>query len=164
MGFSSKDVGVCCHSLLQRIFPNQGLNLVLHIAGRFFTIWASSSEGRITAQGMVLVFVLGRRAVVKRSLTCFLCPGRADRDPWQHSWLRPGRCLQAAGSHVCAERDPAALPGFLLLQSALLSAHFGERRSGTSKEKVTVLYSYTSSASPTCSAPFSQSIKDISKI
>ena len=164
MGFSGKDVGVCCHSLLQRVFPNQGLNLVLHIAGRFFTIWASSSDGRVTAQRMVLVFVLGRRAVVKRSLTCFLCAGRADRDPWQHSRLRLGRRLQAAGSHVCAEWDPAALPGFLLLQSALLSAYFRERRSGTPKEKVTVLHSYTCSASPTCSAPFSQSIKDTSKI
>ena len=30
------------HSLLQGIFPTQGLNLGLPIAGRFFTIWATS--------------------------------------------------------------------------------------------------------------------------
>ena len=34
-----KNTGVACHSLLQRIFPTQGLNLGLCIAGRFFTIW-----------------------------------------------------------------------------------------------------------------------------
>ena len=41
-----KNTGVGCHSLLQGIFPTQGLNLgflhctwVSHIAGRFFTTW-----------------------------------------------------------------------------------------------------------------------------
>ena len=34
--------GVGCHSLLQGIFLIQGSNLVSCIAGRFFTIWATS--------------------------------------------------------------------------------------------------------------------------
>ena len=39
--FPGKNTGVGCHSLLQRIFQTQGLNLGLRTAGRFFTIWAS---------------------------------------------------------------------------------------------------------------------------
>ena len=37
MGFSSKNPGVCCHCLLQGIFPTQGSDSVSRIAGRFFT-------------------------------------------------------------------------------------------------------------------------------
>ena len=33
--------GACCHALLQRIFPTQGANPGLPIAGGFFTIWAT---------------------------------------------------------------------------------------------------------------------------
>ena len=36
-----KNTGVGCHSLLQRIFPTQGLNPGLLTAGRFFTIWTT---------------------------------------------------------------------------------------------------------------------------
>ena len=40
-----KNTGVGCHFLFQIIFPTQGSNLdqtwVSHIAGRFFTIWAT---------------------------------------------------------------------------------------------------------------------------
>ena len=36
-----KNTGVVSHSLLQGIFPTQGLNLISCIAGRFFIIWAS---------------------------------------------------------------------------------------------------------------------------
>ena len=39
--YSGKNTGVGSHSLLQRIFLTQGLNLDLCIAGRFFTIWAT---------------------------------------------------------------------------------------------------------------------------
>ena len=35
-----KNTGVGCHALLQGIFPTQGSNPGLPIAGRFFTIWA----------------------------------------------------------------------------------------------------------------------------
>ena len=38
---SGKNTGEGCHSLLQWIFPTQGLNPGLLIAGRFFTIWAT---------------------------------------------------------------------------------------------------------------------------
>ena len=36
-----KNIGVGSHSLLQGIFPTQGLNTGLLIAGRFVTIWAT---------------------------------------------------------------------------------------------------------------------------
>ena len=36
-----KNPGVGCHALLQGIFPTQGLNQGLHIAGGFFTIWVT---------------------------------------------------------------------------------------------------------------------------
>ena len=36
-----KNTGVGCHALLQKIFPPQGSNLGLPLAGGFFTIWAS---------------------------------------------------------------------------------------------------------------------------
>ena len=36
-----KNTGVVCHSMLQGIFPTQGLNWVSWIAGRFFTSWAT---------------------------------------------------------------------------------------------------------------------------
>ena len=37
--------GVCCDALLQGIFPTRGSNWGLHIAGRFFTIWATRVSG-----------------------------------------------------------------------------------------------------------------------
>ena len=40
----SQNTGVDIHSLLQGIFPTQGSNPGLHIAGRFFTIWAISKS------------------------------------------------------------------------------------------------------------------------
>ena len=36
-----KNIGVGCHSLLQRIFPTQGLNWVSCTEGRFFTVWTT---------------------------------------------------------------------------------------------------------------------------
>ena len=36
-----KNTGVGCNAFLQEIFPIQGSNQVSHIAGRFFTIWAT---------------------------------------------------------------------------------------------------------------------------
>ena len=41
MEFSRQKYGVGSHSLLQRIFPTQRLNLVSHIASILFTIWAA---------------------------------------------------------------------------------------------------------------------------
>ena len=40
--FPGKNTGVDCHSLLQGMFPTQGLNLVSHIASRLFTVWATA--------------------------------------------------------------------------------------------------------------------------
>ena len=52
IGFSGKNTGVCCHALLQGIFPAQGLNLHLlclpALAGGFFitsTSWEAQSRG-----------------------------------------------------------------------------------------------------------------------
>ena len=36
-----KSTGMGCHALPQGILPTRGLNPVSHIAGRFFTIWAT---------------------------------------------------------------------------------------------------------------------------
>ena len=36
-----KHTGVACHSMLQGIFPTQGLNWVSWTAGRFFSSWAT---------------------------------------------------------------------------------------------------------------------------
>ena len=36
-----KNTGVAHHSLLQETFPTQGLNLVSHIVGGLFTVWAT---------------------------------------------------------------------------------------------------------------------------
>ena len=55
-----KNTGVDCHSLLQGIFPTQGLNPGLLITGRFFTIWARREEANSDS---MLETVL---------LTCFL--------------------------------------------------------------------------------------------
>ena len=41
MEFSSQNTGVGSHSLLQGIFPTQGLNPVSHISGGFFIVWAT---------------------------------------------------------------------------------------------------------------------------
>ena len=41
-----KNTGVRCCFLLQGIFPTQGSNLVLFIAGRCFTIWATKAIPR----------------------------------------------------------------------------------------------------------------------
>ena len=38
---SGKNTRVGCHSLFQGIFATQGSNLCLHVAGEFFTIWAT---------------------------------------------------------------------------------------------------------------------------
>ena len=43
----SRNTGVSCQALLQGIFPTQGTQ-VSHIAGRFFTIWATR-EAQINA-------------------------------------------------------------------------------------------------------------------
>ena len=37
-----KNTGTDCHALLQGIFPTQDQTQVSHIAGRFFTVWATS--------------------------------------------------------------------------------------------------------------------------
>ena len=39
-----KTSGVGCHALLQGIFPTQGQNPGLHIAGGFFTIWGTGKS------------------------------------------------------------------------------------------------------------------------
>ena len=36
-----KNTGVGCHALLQGIFPTQGSNPGLCIAGKFFTVWGT---------------------------------------------------------------------------------------------------------------------------
>ena len=36
-----KNTEVGCHALLQGIFPTRDQTLVSHVAGRFFTIWAT---------------------------------------------------------------------------------------------------------------------------
>ena len=42
--FPGKITGVGCHFLLQRIFPIQDLTQVSRMAGRFFTVWATSLQ------------------------------------------------------------------------------------------------------------------------
>ena len=45
--FSGKNIGVCCHFLLQGIYPTQPKsNMVSHIAGRFFTKWVTREDMR----------------------------------------------------------------------------------------------------------------------
>ena len=44
-----KNTGVGCCALLQGTFPTQGLNLVSHKAGGFFTIWATREAPRCTS-------------------------------------------------------------------------------------------------------------------
>ena len=41
MKFPGKNIGVGSPSVLQGIFPTQGLSWVSCIAGKFFTIWAT---------------------------------------------------------------------------------------------------------------------------
>ena len=51
MEFSTKNTGVGSQSLLQGIFPTQGLNLVSCTAGRFFTVWVTrNTQGASTLQ------------------------------------------------------------------------------------------------------------------
>ena len=46
-----------CHALLQGIFPTQGLNPGLHIAGRFFTVWATREALYIDIQMCMQIYV-----------------------------------------------------------------------------------------------------------
>ena len=56
MGFSSKNTGVACHSLLQRVFPTQESTLVSCFAGRFFNIWATGKSLIIPLLSTYFVF------------------------------------------------------------------------------------------------------------
>ena len=55
MEFSSKNTGVGSRSLLQGIFPAQGLNQVSHVAGRFFTIWATKKPKNTVVDSLSLL-------------------------------------------------------------------------------------------------------------
>ena len=45
-----KNTGVGCHAILQGIFLTQGSHPVLHIAGRFFTVWATREASNAIGQ------------------------------------------------------------------------------------------------------------------
>ena len=45
-GSPGKNIRVCCHSLLHRIFPPRGWTWVSWIAGRFFTVWTTGKPTR----------------------------------------------------------------------------------------------------------------------
>ena len=42
-----KNTEMGCLALLQGIFPTQGLNPGLHIAGRFFAVWATRDHNKL---------------------------------------------------------------------------------------------------------------------
>ena len=46
----SKNTGMGCHSLLQRIFPTQGSNPDLLHAGKLFTIWATGKTSKVISE------------------------------------------------------------------------------------------------------------------
>ena len=48
------NTGVCCHSLLQGIFPTQGSNPVSRLAGRFFTICATRDAFERGEEGVLV--------------------------------------------------------------------------------------------------------------
>ena len=57
--------GVDCHSVLQGIFPTQGLNRVTCIAGRFFVVWATRAASFLSVMNVYLIFT-------NLPLLCFL--------------------------------------------------------------------------------------------
>ena len=58
--FPGKNIGVGCHSLLQRIFPTQRLNLgLLHC--RFFTVWATREALTASAETVLILPFLSLR-------------------------------------------------------------------------------------------------------
>ena len=77
-----QNTGVGSLSLLQGIFPTQGLTQVSHIAGGFFTSWATSKSH------LVLLFIKAEKAMAPHSSTL----------AWKIPWMEePGR-LQSIGS------------------------------------------------------------------
>ena len=58
-----KNTGVGSHSLLQGIFPTQGSNQVSHIAGRFFTSWATREawKGYILNYNFIFIMLWNHR-------------------------------------------------------------------------------------------------------
>ena len=53
--FPGQNAGVGCHTLLQGIFPTQGKTQVPHVAGGFFTIWATREAQYISMGVTTLV-------------------------------------------------------------------------------------------------------------
>ena len=71
--FPGKNTGVGCHSLLQRIFPTQRLNLgLLHC--RFFTVWATRKALTASAETVLILPFLSLRYFVS-FYALFYCVG-----------------------------------------------------------------------------------------
>ena len=48
-----KNTGVGCHALLQGIFPTQDQTQIFHIAGGFFTVWATGEAQRYVSEKQI---------------------------------------------------------------------------------------------------------------
>ena len=100
--FPGKNTGVGCHSLLQGIFPTQGLNLgLLHCVGRFFTVCATR-EG--TPNTLHLWWNSSQVCIL---FTAWVFPEDWVPVPYHGLWGFPGGSEDSA----CNAGDPGSIPG-----------------------------------------------------
>ena len=69
-----KNTGVGCHALLQGIFPTRDQTQVFHIAGRFFTIWATREAPKWKSLCCVQLFATQARILQARILEWVAVP------------------------------------------------------------------------------------------
>ena len=89
-----KNTGVCSRSLLQQIFPTQGLNPGSCIAGRFFTSWAIRKGSFLSC--LCVYFIILHSKVI------FLEKGIATRSgilAWRIPWTEEPEGLPSMESH-----------------------------------------------------------------
>ena len=109
----SKNTGVGSRSFLQGIFPTQGLNPGLHIAGGFFTIWATR---KVAMKVKVIIFMHILKILIYLVSYFWLC------------WI----FVAAPGFSLVVESKGyslAGLPGLLIAMASCVGEHsfFGEQ-------------------------------------
>ena len=86
--FPGKNTGVGYHALIQGIFTTQGSNTVSHMAGRFFTIWATrEAQLMLKLKPQYIGHLMERNDSLEKTLILGNIEGRRRRG-WQRvRWL-----------------------------------------------------------------------------
>ena len=104
-----KNTGVGCHFLLQEIFPTQGLNLGLRIAGRRFIIWATREVHILIPAFMTIQLAITLYEGLKTTPIWFFSINLISV-PGRHSLLRK-RCYHTQDLILCARPHNGMLIG-----------------------------------------------------